>query len=180
MNKINKNNGFSLIEIVLVTGLIALFSLGVYIAYTRVNETSMAANEARSMRGIIGATRSLIGGSNLVPVLDAPLLAQARIIYNEQLSGTNYISSLGKIVTFAPVFTSGTSHIRVSYNDMDETYCAKLAIAFKNDVDLITVNGAVVYNSMPLTTSVPLDISNLATACAAGGPSFVQSFNFKR
>lgn len=181
MSMINKKKGFTLIETILVTGIAVLLSLGVFVIYTRVNETSMAALEARNMISIIGATRSLVGGSNIIPVLDAPLLAKARIIYSSQLSGNNYISSLGKTVTFSSIFSSGFSHIRVSYNDMDSTYCAKLAVAFKNDVDLITVNGVVIYNSMPLTTLiVPLDVSNLATACAAGGASFDQSFNFRR
>ena len=111
MNKKNQNmkilqknkKGFSLVEIVLVTGLIALFSIGVYGIYNKVNDSYTATSEAREMNGILAAVRSLIGGTN-VTVLNATLLANARIIDPSRVIGLNYISGTGQQVSFEPVF----------------------------------------------------------------------------
>lgn len=175
-----KRKGFSLVETVLVTGLIAIFSLGVYVIYNKVRDSSIANDEAREMGGILAAARSLIGGTNYVPVFNAQLLADARIIQQARVSGLNYVSSTGKIITFAPVFTTGVSHLRITYIDTNITFCTKLASAYQTDVDLIDINGTIVKNTMPLQTPVNFEIPNVAAACAAGGDSFPMSFNFRR
>ena len=180
MKILQKNKkGFSLVEIVLVTGLIALFSIGVYGIYNKVNDSYTATSEAREMNGILAAVRSLIGGTN-VTVLNATLLANARIIDPSRVIGLNYISGTGQQVSFEPVFLNTVSHIKVNYLKTTNVYCAKLATAFQVDVDLITVGGIVVKNTMPLGTNIPFDIGTLTSACAAGGDSFTMSFNFKR
>lgn len=181
MKILQKNKkGFSLVETVLVVGLIALFSVGVYVIYNKVRDSSVASDEAREINSILGSARSLVGNTNVIPVLDAPLLANARIIDSTRVIGLNYTTGTGQQVSFEPVFTTGVNHIKVNYLNTTNAYCAKLANAFQNDVDLITIGGTIVKNTMPLATPMPYDVSTAAATCAASGDSFTMSFNFRR
>ncbi|MBC7474768.1 MAG: prepilin-type N-terminal cleavage/methylation domain-containing protein, partial [Candidatus Sericytochromatia bacterium] len=115
MKILKKNNkGFTLIEVVLVTGLIALFSIGIYGIYVKVSDSYTVTSEAREMNGILAAARSLIGGTN-VTTLNATLLANARIIDSSRVIGLNYISGTGQQVSFEPIFVNTVSHIKVNY-----------------------------------------------------------------
>ena len=92
----------------------------------------------------------------------------------------NYTTGTGQQVSFESVFTTGVNHIKVNYLNSTNVYCAKLVNAFQNDVDLITIGGTVVKNTMPLTTRINYEVGTAASACAASGDIFTISFNFRR
>lgn len=179
MNKMKK--GFNTIEISLASGFIALMIFGVFWLKDNFYKPFIANNEVKSMLAAISITKNPTGTNTASPIPDVSLIEKVKVIYKKNVVANDYLFSLRKNVTFEPISAGDNSYIKVSYNDMDWFYCEKLAIAFKDNVDSITVNRTVVYNNIPSTIPMSLDFNSLARACRSSENSdFVQTFNFKR
>ena len=58
-----KRKGFTLVEILLVVGFIALAGIGIYTVYTKVQMSNAALQEGKNLDTIRAGTKNLFGGT---------------------------------------------------------------------------------------------------------------------
>jgi type II secretory pathway pseudopilin PulG len=175
-NKKRNLMGFSLVEIVLVVGFIALASIGIYTIYTKVSSTYLAQNESRQMSAIATSALQLMSASNNPVTVDATFLVNAGIIPAGSVTSGTYISAMGSPVVFSSVYTSNVGEFQIAYSAMITEYCMKLVSAYQPNADYISVAGTVVQNTNPMSTNVPYNPATATVVCATANsfPMIVQ------
>jgi len=166
--KNQQQRGFSLVEVLLVLGIIAILAIAAFIIYPQVMSSSRANTEQSNIMSITAATKNLYQGRYGTAGTDLlPIINQARGIPNSMnggdFSGTAVItSSWGGGVQLATVAGgSGGSAFALTYTGMPFDICQKLIPGVLPNFDTVVVG------STSLTkTSVPADI---ITACGTSG-----------
>lgn len=166
--KHRQQQGFSLIEVLLVLGIIAVLAIAAFVIYPQVMSSSRANSEQSNIMTIAAATKNLFNGrygttgTNLLPVVN-----QARGIPNSMNGGDftsgSVISSAwgGGVALETAASASGGSAFAITYQDMPFDICQKLIPGVLPNFDSVVV-GATTLSK----TSVPADI---ITACGASG-----------
>ncbi len=162
--------GFTLVEILLVVGFIALAGIGIYTVYTKVQMSNAALQEGKNLDTIRAGIKNLFGGSQNYTNLANPVVNDARITpdamrpipYNA--GETSITNSFGGAVTVVPVsLGTGTNNgFRVTYPNVPGAVCAKLVTGAGTGWDQITV-GATVVKAFGTGS---LNVGTLATQCA--------------
>ena len=63
-----KNKGMTLIELVLVIGLAALFSIGLYAIYNKTSDSYRLTEEAKEMNSILASARTFIDSTRVTGI----------------------------------------------------------------------------------------------------------------
>ena len=108
-----KNKGFTLVEVLLVVGFIALAGIGVYTLYSKVQMSNTALAEGKNLDTIRAGVKNLFGGTQNYTDVKNAVLNDARITpdtmrpipYNA--GDTSITNSFGGAVTVAPVSLGG-------------------------------------------------------------------------
>lgn len=172
LNMKRKNKGFTLIEVLLVVGFIALAGIGVYTIYSKVQISNAANTEARNLDTIRAGVKSLYGASpnyNVPSAINATVLNNARITpENMRASATTIVNSFGGAVTIAPVnLGSGTNNgFRITYNNVPAEVCVKLATTGGAAFDQLTINAGTTPLVKGFGTNV-VDPARVAENCNA-------------
>lgn len=168
------NKGFNLIETLLVVGLIAIASIGVYKLFQKVQEGNTANAEAKNVDLIRAGIKSLYGAQTNYTGLSGPVVNSAKITPEAMRSGTNIINSFGGAVTIGPVnVNAGTNNgFAIAYANVPGPICIKLATNAAASFDIVSVGGAATDTSGNIKRFGinELNITNLTTLCddAAG------------
>lgn len=164
--------GFTLIEILLVVGFIALAGLGVYIVYNKVSAGGAANTESRNLDTLRAGTKTLFGGSSNYAKVTNLVLNQGRVTPDSMravpysTTDASINNSFGGAVDVTPV-TLGTgaasNGFAIKYTKVPGAVCSKLVTTGGTSFDQILVG----------TTPVKafgtnnLDIGALTGGCAA-------------
>lgn len=167
-NKKKTQYGFSLTELVLVVGFIALASIGLYALYKKVSTTYLAQNESRQMSAIATSAMQLLSASNAPVSIDATFLVNAGVIPAGSITTGTYISAMGSPVVFSSVYTNNVGEFQIAYSAMITDYCMKLVSAYQPNADYISVAGTVIQNHNPMNTTVNYDVGTATVACNTG------------
>lgn len=169
--KYKSKKGFTLVEILLVVGFIALASLGIYLVYAKVNFSNLALEESRNINLIKAGIKNLYGGSQGYTSLSNTVLNDARVT-PESMRTVPYTSPdstitnlFGGAVLVTPTILGGAglnNGFRISYPRIPGAVCAKLVTMMDKNIDQITVNSIVV----KAYGTGNLNVVQLATACA--------------
>lgn len=166
-----KNSGFTLVEILLVVGFIALAGIGIYTVYSKVQMGNAALQEGKNLDTIRAGVKNLYGSSSNYVGLTNVVLNDARVTPDTMraipyaAADANINNSFGGAVVVEPVGLGGGTNngFRVTYPSVPGAVCAKLVTGAGTGWDQIRVGGQQVKTFGTGT----LVIATLATACAA-------------
>ena len=133
--------GFTLIEILLVVGFIAIAGLVVYSIYNKAQTTNLANLEADKFNVMLAGVKTLYGGRNNVDGLTPALLVSSGIVSKEELTAPNsnlFRTSWGETMTVAQEAV-GSRWITFTYNDVPSEICIKLVNSISLNAMFITV-----------------------------------------
>jgi type II secretory pathway pseudopilin PulG len=162
--------GFTLVEILLVVGFIALAGIGIYTVYSKVQMSNAALTEGKNLDTLRAGVKGLYGGSQNYVGLINKVLNDARVTPDPMravpyvIGATAINNTFGGAVTVLPLNLGGGTNngFEVTYPNVPGAVCAKLVTGAGNAWDAITVNGAIVKAFGTGT----INIATLATNCA--------------
>jgi type II secretory pathway pseudopilin PulG len=148
----NKSKGFTLVEILLVVGFIALASTGVYIIYSKVQLGAQANAESRNLDTFRAGIKAMYGvtSSFSSPTPISNLVANNARITPDAMrvvgDANGIINSFGGVVNIAPVsLGTGTNNgFRITYPNVPGGVCVKLATTAGSQFDQVLVNAVIV------------------------------------
>lgn len=163
--------GFTLIEVLLVVGFIALAGIGVYVVYNKVQTGNAANTEARNIDTLRAGVKNIYGGQVNYNGLTETVLLNARVVpdnMRDGSTGTSIFNTFGGLVTIAPVaFNGGTNNaFSITYAKVPADVCAKLVTTGGNGFNRVVV-GTTTVKDTSASTGNTLNVAGTATACAA-------------
>lgn len=163
-----QKNGFTLIEILLVVGFIAIAGIGVYSVYSKVQINSAANTEARNIdalragiKGLFAPVSSTAGLGNLV-INNASITPQPM----RNAAADGIVNSFGGVVTVASAGnpTAGDS-FTITYNGVPSAACTKLVTGTGSQFEGVTVAGNVV---KAYGANTQVDVVAATAQCGSG------------
>jgi type II secretory pathway pseudopilin PulG len=178
LKKKNAARGFTLIEILLVVGFIALLSIGIFMTYNKVQSGNVANTEARNIATIQAGIKNIYAGSVDYSTITVTALLQAYVVPDSMRSpagaaATQIMNTFGGTVTVAPTaFNGGTNNaFDITYNNVSLDVCSKLASVAGQNFNKVLVGGTAVKDTSAGLMNI--DPAATATACAAGAATGV-------
>lgn len=166
--KNRKSLGFTLIEVLLVVGFIAVAGLGVYTVYSKVTLNNAANTEARNIDTIRAGIKTLFAGQASTAGLSNTVVNNASLTPSSMVTTgvpTNITNSFGGAVVVTPLtLVAANDGFRIRYPSVPGAVCTKLVTGTGSQFERVSVGGAVV---KPLGTNTQVDIAATTTACAA-------------
>lgn len=165
---INNKNGFTLIEILLITGIIAIATLGVYTAYTKADIYMKVLEETKNLDILREGAFTLSENQSSFINLNNTTINNSNITPSQMRDGTanGITSSIANTVTVSPA-TIGTvaanNGFIIEYQGVPINYCAKLIGQAGNKFEELRVNGTVVKEVA--VGQIDIDSSATASAC---------------
>lgn len=143
-----RQEGFSLIEILLVLAIIALLSIAAFVIFVQVREANDANTETQNITTIIVGVRNLFGGRADYVGLTTDLANQAYIFpksmnQNVHAPGQPIVHLGNGLVDVEPAGLDSRS-FAVIYRDTPKWLCIKIAQNYGKNVDQVQVDGVVV------------------------------------
>jgi type II secretory pathway pseudopilin PulG len=166
----NKKNGFTLVEILLVVGFIALAGIGIYTIYSKVQSSSTASIEAKNISLLKAGVKNLYGGSVSYAGINNGVLNDGRITPDNMrvvpyvTSDTGINNSFGGVVNVTVMSLGGGTNngFRISYAKVPGEICPKIVAAAEKDFEQITVSGTLIKTY----GTNKIDVATLTGACA--------------
>ncbi len=170
--KNKKNKGFTLVEILLVVGFIALASIGIYAVYNKVQSGAKANKTLQDIQTLRAGIKNLYGGKKDFSTITAAVVRDARIAPSDMVvgggpSGTELRNVFGGIVNIIPATLTGAqanSAFSIVMPQIPGDVCSKLVSTTGPYFDEIRVGATLVKSSN--ATNVPVDGATTANACA--------------
>lgn len=172
--KLNKNKGFSMVELLMVFVVILFASVVVFLTWPKLSANSTAQKENTQLSTLQAGIKSTFQGNQGYAGLTPAVLLNSNIVPNTMINdqGTpataddKIVNSWGKEVAIAPAPLSGVANsaYAITYEAVPQAVCVKLATGTGLSFITVTVNATQVKS--PTQNSV--NIAAAATACAAG------------
>lgn len=183
INKKKAARGFTLIEILLVVGFIALAGIGIYVVYNKVQTGNAANTEARNLDTIRAGVKNLYGGTVNYGTVSETVLLQGRVVPDgmRDAAGTAIINSFGGTVKVSPTtFGGGAANnaFVILYPKVPLDVCSKFVTVGGNGfnkVEIGGVGGTAVKDTSKATGNV-IDVAGTAAACNGGTGSIDIAF----
>lgn len=178
INKKKAARGFTLIEILLVVGFIALAGIGIYVVYNKVQTGNAANTEARNLDTIRAGVKNLYGGSVNYAGIGAPVLINGHVVPDSMVSGNTIVNSFGGTVTVAATtFGGGAANnaFTITYPNVPLDVCSKLTTTAGQGYNQVVVAGTTVKDTSTATANL-LDVTKTTTACGGGTGSVTITF----
>lgn len=135
-----KNQGFTLLEILLVIGIAAVIAIAAFMAWPAVQSSQRAnAEQSRAMTIAAGVKQAYNGRYSGVSNEN---VIRAKIPPSDMINGTALNSSWGGTVTVAPAATN--TKFTITYDTVPENVCLKLAPGLGQSFENVTVGGTAI------------------------------------
>lgn len=174
-NKKSKK-GFSLLELLLVLGIIAALVVAAFIVYPKVQASQRAQAEANNIATIQAGVKALYTSASSFNGLSTTVAVQAKIFPDNMLSGSGSAvepinAFKGKVIVEAdstgPSATSGSS-FNIIYRNVPAAECTKIVTAAAGNFYTAGVGGTA--GNVKSAGGV-LDVALTASRCQSGGNS---------
>jgi len=180
LKKKSKSKGFTLIEILLVVGFIALAGIGVYIVYDKVTTSQAVNTENRNVDTIRAGAKNIYAGAKDYTGISQAVLANAKVVPDSMLTtsgtppSTTINSSFGGTIAVAPVaFNGGTNNaFTLTFSAVPADVCSRFVTTAAASFNKV-VAGAQTVKDTSSTTGNAIDVSKAATGCAAAANTVV-------
>ncbi len=184
LNLRKKNTkGFTLIEILLVVGFIALASVGVYTIYNKVQVSNQANAESRNIDLMRAGVKSLYGSQTNFGTISNTVVNQARITPENMRDTagdvTLIFNSFGGAVTVAPgTLGSGATNnaFVIQYDAVPAAVCIKLASSAAAQFDQVAIGSDIDTDPIKTYGLTAIDVVNITALCNADDGSGVSMF----
>ncbi len=183
INKKKAARGFTLIEILLVVGFIALAGIGIYVVYNKVQTGNAANTEARNLDTLRAGVKNLYGGTVNYGTVSETVLLQGRVVPDNMrdAAGTAIINSFGGTVKVTPTtFGGGAANnaFVILYPKVPLDVCAKFVTVGGNGFNKVEIGGigGTAVKDTSKTTGNVIDVAGTATACNSGTGSIDIAF----
>lgn len=171
MKTTKSRKGFTLVEILLVVGFIALAGIGIYTIYSKVQMSNAALTEGKNIDTIRAGVKNLFGGSQNYTGLAPAVINDARVTPDSMrpipytAGATSITNSFGGTVTIAPTNLNGGTNngFRLTYPNVPGAVCAKLVTGAGTSWDQIGVGTA---GNVKAFGTNRIIIPTLTTQCA--------------
>jgi len=148
--KIKKTKGFTLIEILLVTGFISVATVGVYSVFNKARDISLANEEAKVVEHFRNEIARMYENSPSYAGLDNVTVNQAKVTPTNMVgpNPSDIINKYSGNIVIAPITYSGIadSGFRVTYPGIRIASCSHMALSLVGSFNIMTVNGTIVKN----------------------------------
>lgn len=166
---IKRKNGLTLIESLLIVGLISVSSIGIYLTYSKSAIASKIAQEARNIKVIQDGILNIYANERNFLNLDNTLVNNSNIAPNSMRDGTadgisHVFGSDVTISTRSSVPARPNDIMAITYENVPSEYCTKFVLEAKNNFDSVLVNG----NSVRDNALDNPDVELLTALCENG------------
>lgn len=171
INKKKAARGFTLIEILLVVGFIALAGIGIYVVYNKVQTGNAANTEARNLDTLRAGVKNLYGASVNYSGIAPSVLLNGRVVPDNMrdAAGANIINSFGGTVTVAAATYGGgaaNNAFSIGYPNVPADVCSKFVTVGGNAFNRVVVGTTQVKDT---ASGQILDVAGMTTACNVTG-----------
>ena len=180
ISKINKLKGFTLIEILLVAGVVAVAGLVVYVAFNKAQASNRASTESSYLNLMSAGIKDLYASGTVFTGLSNTVILNAKKVPEQMIDTANpttgIFNTFGGVVTVVPVTLGGgaaNNGYQITSPGVPQSECSKLVSGLGNNFQQVTVNGAIVKT---FGTNTGVDIVAAAGQCAAGGNANIMIF----
>lgn len=175
---IQKQQGFSLVELLLVLGVIALIAIAAFIIYPSVQAGAQANTEASNATAIVAGVKNLFGAKGNYQGLTDAVACQAQVYPSTMVGGATTASTCalsanapksawGEAVTLA-VGAAPYNQFAIHYSKIPSATCTKLLSNIAANFDSV---GTTAIGSFDIKKSGQApDPVAIATKCAAANP----------
>lgn len=173
MLKIRKDKGYTLIELLLYIGIVAILGITIFSFYTKRSEETRINNLTRVFQEIDTNVNNSLAAINAYSGLNNNFLTSSRLVPNEMILNNNTITNtLGGTLDITPVTINGNSGYALSVTFLSPSVCTKLATTdYASKIQQVLVNGTIVKAAnTPLT---PQAIALTAQNCSANNNTVV-------
>ena len=163
-----KQKGFTLVELLLVLGIMALGAVVAYITVPKVRATSNANAEATVVNTLAAGVKNVYAGSNSFKKLTNKVLIDAKAVPERMLTETasQLVNTFGGDVTVTPTklgtVAADNSAYQIVSTNVPDAECVKLATGVGNNFSEVIVNTTKV-RQYPKTD--PVDPALASTSC---------------
>lgn len=172
--------GFSLIELLLVLGIIAALAITAFMIYPKVSSSNNAQTEASNINTIKASVSSLYSSSPDYNGLTTEVGIKSKIFPDTMVNtaGTAALNTFKGPVTLATSAESPSgvadSAFTISYEDVPSAECVKIVSAVASNFYKVTVGGTTVKETTAGSAgTASVDVAKLTAACATGDTTLV-------
>lgn len=165
MSKIKKESGYTLIELLLYIGIVAVLGITVFSFYTKKQEETKINNLTRVFQEIDVNVNNSLAAIISYSGLNNGFLTSSKLVPNEMIVNNNTISNtLGGTLDISPFTVNGNPGYALSANFLSPSVCTKLATTkYASDVQQVLVNDTIVKAAN--TALTPQAIALIAQKC---------------
>lgn len=164
MNLKNKQKGFTLVELILIVGIISIMTIGLYIKYRSVNNAQKIEMQMQDLYAISNnITKGFQSQTSLGTFNNTTAIIKGLIPV--EISNSPIISSkFGTTLTLSDKLVAGNPGYEIIINNITPKECSAIATTkFANEVDEIWINGANRKTTGQQLTNA--NISTIVTQC---------------
>ncbi len=168
--KKKKSKGFTLVEILLVVGFIALAGIGIYTIYSKVQISNQANQESRNLDTLRAGVKSLYASRPNFIGVNNTVANQARVTPDNMRTETitEIINSFGGNVEVSPVGLGGGTNngFVIQYDDVPGAVCTKLATSAGVQFNSVSIGAANPAGTVKVFASnEPIDVALATQEC---------------
>lgn len=160
----NSQKGFTLIELILVFGIITLMTIGIYIRYRTINLERSVQAQVQDLYAFNKKINAAYQSSNTLVSLNNTNAISGGLVPTELINLSNIINRFGTTITLSRQSVAGVEGYEILLNNVPKNACSLIATSkYANEVDEIWMNGA---NKKTTGSSLSsMDIVNIVSQC---------------
>lgn len=171
IQNVTGSKGFTLVEVALVVGSLALLSSAGFVVYRSASNASDVRTEQTNIRAIAANADRVYGsGGSYVGVTTAKAIGD-RVPPSSMVSNGALLSRFSQPVMLEPtdIGSKPNAGLRITYEAVPARACAALAQAASGGMYEVTVGGASIFRHDATGRPLDLDTSAAVARCANGG-----------
>lgn len=160
MNTRHKQNGFTVIELLIVIGIITVGILTIVNRVQSARQSSQVSSEAGNLSAIVSKTQSAFAGRpNFAGLTTAVLLAQNA--FPAQMVNTGVVThTWGGTVTVTP--ETGNTSFNITYSSVPAAACIEFVSTVSRSFNEVTINSAKTKDGAEVA-----DLDDIVTSCGS-------------